>query len=427
MNELPGSSRFGPARSGLSGAVVVWILLVAGAALAANLKDVRVGVYADHTRVVLETDGKAAYQLKEGAEVVTLDLQASARPQAVAAKGPHLAWVRVEPAGATARVKLELRGPARVKQMVLTGPHRIVIDVFADATPAKTAAKAPAPSPAPAAPPKPAPAPAIDDETALLAEANAVLGPEKQAAASEEIVAAEGAPGAPESASLEGAPEAAAPPPAVNVTPAAPPAPIRQAKKPARGVLDPIWNPYVLAILAVVMLGLGVILFRRRPAKAAASVVEEEETSTPLFGRASDDAAAPGADEGAAAPQSAGESAAPAFDFEAPAEAESEKPDAVPARGTMVSTIGVVTPTGAFEPPAPRAAGGLSLGELERRIAHLETRLEEVIDAKDRLERQVSAQTEELRVQRAAIARTQRVLRGVVRPEDEPSEPVLKS
>jgi hypothetical protein len=50
-----------------------------------------------------------------------------------------------------------------------------------------------------------------------------------------------------------------------------------------------------------------------------------------------------------------------------------------------------------------------------------------VIDAKDRLERQVSAQTEELRVQRAAIARTQRVLRTVVRPDDEPSEPVLKT
>jgi hypothetical protein len=54
--------------------------------------------------------------------------------------------------------------------------------------------------------------------------------------------------------------------------------------------------------------------------------------------------------------------------------------------------------------------------ELERRLAHLETRLEEVVDAKERLERHVAAQTEELRVQRAAIARTQRVLRGVVNP-----------
>ena len=62
--------------------------------------------------------------------------------------------------------------------------------------------------------------------------------------------------------------------------------------------------------------------------------------------------------------------------------------------------------------------------ELERRLGHLEQRLEEMVDAKERLERQVAAQTEELRVQRAAIARTQRVLRGLSRPEDEASEPV---
>jgi hypothetical protein len=64
--------------------------------------------------------------------------------------------------------------------------------------------------------------------------------------------------------------------------------------------------------------------------------------------------------------------------------------------------------------------------ELERRLAHLETRLEEVVDAKERLERHVAAQTEELRVQRAAIARTQRVLRTVVKPDDLATEPAPK-
>ena len=43
--------------------------------------------------------------------------------------------------------------------------------------------------------------------------------------------------------------------------------------------------------------------------------------------------------------------------------------------------------------------------ELERRLATVETRFDEVVDARERLERQVAAQTEELRVQRAAIAR----------------------
>jgi hypothetical protein len=99
-----------------------------------------------------------------------------------------------------------------------------------------------------------------------------------------------------------------------------------------------------------------------------------------------------------------------------------------------------------FSSPAPRAtsvgeataaAAGIGAGalggevmrvieELERRIAHLETRLEEVVDAKERLERHVAAQTEELRVQRAAIARTQRVLRTVVKPEDVATEPAPK-
>jgi septal ring factor EnvC (AmiA/AmiB activator) len=57
--------------------------------------------------------------------------------------------------------------------------------------------------------------------------------------------------------------------------------------------------------------------------------------------------------------------------------------------------------------------------ELERRVTSLETRLDEAVDAKERLERQVAAQTEELRVQRAAIARTQRAVRNLSRPEEE--------
>ncbi len=65
--------------------------------------------------------------------------------------------------------------------------------------------------------------------------------------------------------------------------------------------------------------------------------------------------------------------------------------------------------------------------KLSSRVDQLESRLQEVTEAKERLERQVAAQTEELRVQRAAIARTQRVLRTVVRSdEDEATEPAPK-
>jgi hypothetical protein len=85
----------------------------------------------------------------------------------------------------------------------------------------------------------------------------------------------------------------------------------------------------------------------------------------------------------------------------------------------------------------PSAAGGIPaefqqmMREMNRRVESLESRVDELVDARDRLERQVAAQTEELRVQRAAIARTQRAVRNLARPEDgegdqEPTEPALR-
>lgn len=84
-------------------------------------------------------------------------------------------------------------------------------------------------------------------------------------------------------------------------------------------------------------------------------------------------------------------------------------------------------------PPIPGTDAGDSsemmrmLREFEQRMASLESRLDEVTESKERLERQVTAQTEELRVQRAAIARTQRALRNLTRPEDDSAtEPALR-
>ncbi len=70
---------------------------------------------------------------------------------------------------------------------------------------------------------------------------------------------------------------------------------------------------------------------------------------------------------------------------------------------------------------------GRLLSELDRRVAQLETRLDESVDARERLERQVAAQAEELRVQRAAIARTQRALRSLNRgDEEQATEPAIR-
>jgi hypothetical protein len=87
------------------------------------------------------------------------------------------------------------------------------------------------------------------------------------------------------------------------------------------------------------------------------------------------------------------------------------------------------------EPPAAPALGAAAarppdddlvrlLRDVERRMAQVEQRLAQAAEARERVERQIAAQTEELRVQRAAIARTQRVLRTLARPEDLATEPV---
>jgi hypothetical protein len=87
---------------------------------------------------------------------------------------------------------------------------------------------------------------------------------------------------------------------------------------------------------------------------------------------------------------------------------------------------------GSAEQPRASAAGSADVArlvrELERRVAQLETRLDESVDAREKLERQVAAMSEELRVQRAAIARTQRALRTISRGEGEEqaTEPALR-
>ncbi len=92
---------------------------------------------------------------------------------------------------------------------------------------------------------------------------------------------------------------------------------------------------------------------------------------------------------------------------------------------TVVNTN--MNPAGPISGAGPDGDTARMLQEFEQRMSSLEARLDEVSEAKERLERQVAAQTEELRVQRAAIARTQRALRNMNRPNDEsPTEPALR-
>ena len=102
-----------------------------------------------------------------------------------------------------------------------------------------------------------------------------------------------------------------------------------------------------------------------------------------------------------------------------------DKPD-LPSERTaseMPTQMGIAVETGS---PGDGDVAGM-LREFESRLVKLETQLDEANDARERLERQFTAQAEELRVQRAAIARTQRALRGMNRGEaEQATEPAIR-
>ena len=374
--------------------------LAAAAVSAANLTDVRVGVHGDHTRIVLETDGEAPYIVDAGEKEIIVHVDAAATAEAVTAKSPHLIWVKVEPTQIGADVRLQLKQPADVKALVLTSPHRIVLDLYprkivaaplpapeliAEEEPAPTAAAEPV---IPAEPEAPAPAPeevaaiAEMEQAAAEAEAETPPGPGEEIAAETPPDDAEATePPAPEAGTedVAQAPAATDEPAQAPTTPAAP------APSGSR-----FGSPYLLGAAAVALLVVFVFLRRRlRSAEVAPRPGRREEGPAPFE-----------------PPQRAVAVDAPSASGESLFDVESESIGPLPKADEAL--------------PSLRHAGATDAGEdSERRMALLERRIEELVDAKDRLERQVAAQTEELRVQRAAIARTQRVLRTVAPRTDE--------
>lgn len=114
------------------------------------------------------------------------------------------------------------------------------------------------------------------------------------------------------------------------------------------------------------------------------------------------------------------------------------EPVPVPVGAGLQAPIGAVSkpapsrvaPSAPTAPSSPAAAAGEAPGTgMETRIASLESSLQQLIQAREQIERQLAAQTEELRVQRAAIARTQRAVRTIGEREDEggATEPVPRA
>jgi len=377
------------------------VAVCASAAAAANLTDLRVGVHGDHTRVVLETDAQAPYIVDVNDREVIIHVDAAAAAEAVTAKSPHLIWVKVEPTPIGADVRLQLKQPADVKWLVLTAPHRIVLDLY----PKKGAAE---PLPAPELLPEPEPAVTADAEPGLpeelpgptpeeLAKADAadeaLPEPEPEDGFEPETPEeeAQGVPPTPQPEELAAAPEKE-----IRVPLPTPGKPVQPVPEPPSGGL--FGSPYLLAATAAALFAVFLFLRRRlrRPERPERFTYPEEEEPAPYE--------PPQRAVPVDAPAGVGESL---FDVEA-------------------DVLNVI-PKDEERPPRPVPADADSGDESERRMAHLERRIEELVDARERLERQVAAQTEELRVQRAAIARTQRVLRTLTpRTDEESSEPVVR-
>jgi hypothetical protein len=442
-------------------AAVLTTCVASAPAGAAALLDVRIGKHEGYTRIVLDLDEGVKHQLDrietERGSVFLLKLNATSARRVIAPDAPMVSVVRIEPRDGETIVRVAATSTnVDVNVFPLRDPNRLVVDLRSGkaATPTTAAATKPAPpaaKPAPRAPkpttaaPEPTPAPranvkiskpilpppAKTDAPAATPEVEKTDAP---AAAKPKTTAKPAAPAEPTpvaqtptaptrvtprgeplrgtaDAAEPGAPEAAPdadrrevrrsdrPRPApdtARVRPERTPPPAPAAPSGSTGV-----SPLVIAaaVVALVLVVGAVVIRRRRQG--------EVEAATDFFPPESDEGVEIGSGVettpvGAPGPGAGLEPAG--MPIPPPKDDEEDLPVAP---GTQPAPVA----------PRPVADAGLA-GDVDRRIQGLETRLEEVVDARERLERQVSAQAEELRVQRAAIARAQRVLRTLARPEE---------
>jgi hypothetical protein len=453
-------------------------LIAVPAWAASRIVDVRVGRHPTFTRVVFELDHSAGYRLERGpgdrSLIVTLD--AAAEPGPVRTRSRAIPKLTVERVGGATVARIELAKPAeRVQEMILGNPPRIVIDVMREA-PAPVARTTP--KPATVAKPrhtakmtvtgKPpvADRPPVAEKPTLAEKPTPV---EKPTLALEPTTPREPRDIASQLPDRPKAPEkpAAGPEPGTDIEPPlAPRAAAVEKPSPRAARIDPgrtpvapvpstigglLRNPsFIGAVAAAGLLMIVAIVLLRRRSSRSVDVTEEVdalEQAVAGTGRVpaggfsmegeSPEPAGLGEDgeesdllgseprSGIGAPAPAGTTVTSIFE-DAAGVAATSKGDAkmsqelsdLPADRTGVPTA------------SPAAASGdiaRVVEELQSRMAQLEAKLDEANDAREKLERQVAAQSEELRVQRAAIARTQRALRSMTRSgEEKATEPALR-
>lgn len=488
----PNLRSLGIGRGGSSLCLILGLLVCASSVLAAEIVEVRVGRHAEFTRVVFELDRAAGYRIERAdptSDVTELvvSLEASTIPRRIQSSKSLIEQVEVEPSGSRsiARIRLTKDG-LRLKEMILASPPRIVIDVLSDQpVVAKVAKSAPAPvnTPSKAMVVPEEAVPSLDEPTfeqivaqlpgdaeagAPTVVADAVETTTDSAPAAEatpqvavvdeptistpldedELAQAE-MPSAGEAGQLADsqAPAAAQPEAATRR-----PRPMVVRTKPAKDE-SMGWMTWALAGGGVVLLLVGGLLVAKRMGGgeeadfsdddgmgfeggdntgSATSGAQAENDENP-FGALGED----GRQMTLGGSDVTGSTASAALSEDEEKESESvvfgDSGENSMEDMEVISREQVNESLGSI----PAASGGVPeefqqmMREMNLRVESLEGRIDELVDARDRLERQVAAQTEELRVQRAAIARTQRAVRNLARPEDgegdqEPTEPALR-
>jgi hypothetical protein len=379
----------------------------AQATQAAQVVDVRIGIHTDHTRVVIELDEPSGHQidrLADGSEALSVRVEARGEPREVKSRSKLVKAVTLAPGDGGAVARIALREPGlEYSELLLGSPPRIVIDVrragVAAASPAPTPQAAAEPGAPLAAEPSPANSGDLPSERApvptLPADAASPEPAPTLAAANEAATHV-----------LANPPRTAGVPPEVEALTAA----LRSGFEAAPAVL-------ALAVLLLAWFAYRRLAIRRTRQRALDTWEEDllfagEHPEEPSV-------EAEVASEPALALEAAKEAEEPSA-LEATALAEVPRivvPEPEATSGWQTLSVPPTVPRESV-PTVPRE----SVPALEHRIARLEGRIEELLEARERLERYAAAQNEELRVQRAAIARTQRVLRGIVRTEDQPGE-----
>jgi len=445
-------------------------VLGTGTARVARVVDVRVGVHADHTRVVIELDNPSGHRVErqeaqgDGALAVRVDARAERRR--IVSHGPLVEAVTLEPGDGGTLARIALREPGLgYTEMLLDAPPRIVIDVRrpAVAAAARTHGGEVAAAP-PATPPAALGEAEIEENDPFVPPASYRALVEAQQAAA--AAAVPPAPPAPQAGPAEELPPVAAaaasnavmPPPAPVASPppqamqsAAPgaEAPDRSLSGPRQGAgLSPAIDSLIMqlrsrlsgfdlasAMLVLAALAAALIVYRRLSVRRTRALALGRGEDLAIFGDAAATESALEAPCETAPAVPAWElpldeetpplAEAPALTLVAPEEDPREgwQSLAIPPAERVIAVPFADSDASPFE--TPDEPPDELLTALEQRIGRLEGRIEELLESRERLERYAAAQNEELRVQRAAIARTQRVLRGLVRPEDQSAEAEL--